>query len=1319
MSRKMARSAPLATVRAARGSGSRLHRVCILQEGRTSANIHAQWGIVRGIPVNKSGGIRVELRSILPRLFAARRALSSMAIFIRVFVAGCLLSIFAPTVVNAQNPPIVSNTVGNPVIVNIFWDQNWDQHNPGMTEDQINNFTSALVNSSYFSTLAAEHGVGPIRFAGGFTADPKCGNQGTAPNIVELASFNPTEVTINTFINCEGSAPHDLIGPNVIFNIFFPPATTEMTLGQPLCPKSSAYHFHGVSQLDLEGFAVEQGIPLLAAAPFGPQLLEIPSFALILMEPGPLYTAIFTSHQCLSCATPLGTQCSASSCSSCGDFASLTANDLSHELLEAVSDPIPPLSVITTGGGEIADLCEPNPSSSTNPNPPTDFLGEVIGLWDSGTVTQYFSTAMNHCAVGFTNTTVSPPKPSISHVETLGPIFGNWEPFDITVSGSGFGDLPPSLMNSVGNVLSTVQVPGQQQLPYFSLEDNTAGWLAGNSLSTEPLGKSNALTYQFWGDGTISANGIMQLSDFVPSVSPGDQFNITACNPTSGACTKNITVCNPTSGACSQTPPLVITTSTLPDAQAGVPYNQSLVATGGQPPYGWSYPTGATLPSGTPLPIPGGAKLPTSSGLTFTPSGVISGASPSENFSGSPIILQIQVKDNIGDTATALYTLNIDAPQFLTITPTNLPPAQQGVPYQVPLTVTGGIPPYKWSSSPLPLNLTLGANGLLSGTPSNTGSTGANSVLITVSDSNTVWPQTLQQPYVLFVGTGPLMIPPTSLPNGEVGQAYGQQLTAFGGTAPYTWSAKGILPAGLTLTKAGSLNGVPGVAATNTFTVRVEDSSKPLQTAQATMSLTVTPAPLEIKTFAMPAGQVGQPYSATLQATGGVPPYSWYAVPGYPPGLSASSPGSATITGTPTQFNLAGGFLFSAGVVDSAGNYASRGLAVLVQPAPPSTSVWAWGSNTGSQLGSGTNQLANNVPIKVPFPSTVANLAGGANTAYALDSTGEVWAWGSGGLGALGYGYLKSNPVPQHVSLPSDGAPFKAIAAGDATGYALDKNGGVWAWGAGGFGELGTGAAPPLALSAVKVKLNAPVVAIAAAGHTAYALDSSGQVWAWGLNDRGQLGNGSITPAGCKCIPTPLPMQAAWKPRGVTIKAIAGGGESAYALDSTGAVWAWGLNDQGQLGNGTASVAGCKCIPTPLAVRAAWNPSGVTIKAIAGGGESAYALDSTGSVWAWGLNDQGQLGNGTASAAGCKCIPVPVAVQASWRPRGVIITTVAGGGASGYALDSAGGVWAWGGGAVGQLGNALYANRAVPTQVVRLPKALQVTGGIANGYALQ
>ncbi|HWG58038.1 MAG TPA: Ig domain-containing protein [Candidatus Acidoferrales bacterium] len=166
-------------------------------------------------------------------------------------------------------------------------------------------------------------------------------------------------------------------------------------------------------------------------------------------------------------------------------------------------------------------------------------------------------------------------------------------------------------------------------------------------------------------------------------------------------------------------------------------------------------------------------------------------------------------------------------------------------------------------------------------------------------------------------GGPPLALAATSLPAVTSGANYSAAISASGGTSPYQWSiSAGTLPAGLTLGPTGVISGTPTASGTSSFTVQVTDSSKPPQTATGNQSITVSPsaAQLAISTSSLPGGTKGAAYSATLQATGGVTPYSWAISSGSLPGGLQLSATSGAISGTPTA---TGTFSFTAKVTDS------------------------------------------------------------------------------------------------------------------------------------------------------------------------------------------------------------------------------------------------------------------------------------------------------------------------------------------------------------------------------------------------------------------
>ena len=268
--------------------------------------------------------------------------------------------------------------------------------------------------------------------------------------------------------------------------------------------------------------------------------------------------------------------------------------------------------------------------------------------------------------------------------------------------------------------------------------------------------------------------------------------------------------------------PLMIITTSLPNALNGISYSQTLFATGGVTPYTWSVVSG-TLPTG----------------LILSSAGVITGTTTAlgtYNFT-------VQVKDTEPTpmTATAALTLMVTNIPPLQITTTTLVDATIGVAYFGTLSATGGNPPYTWSlvSGSLPAGLSLSTSGVITGTPT---ATGASTFTVKVTDTEPT-PQTAMQQLTLTVDNPPpLKITTTTLPNGTVNVLYSQFLQATGGTPPYTWSVSaGSLPTGLSLTSTGNITGTPTQLGTSSFTVQAQDSATlGQQTATAPLTIIIT-----------------------------------------------------------------------------------------------------------------------------------------------------------------------------------------------------------------------------------------------------------------------------------------------------------------------------------------------------------------------------------------------------------------------------------------------------------------------------------------------
>ncbi len=278
------------------------------------------------------------------------------------------------------------------------------------------------------------------------------------------------------------------------------------------------------------------------------------------------------------------------------------------------------------------------------------------------------------------------------------------------------------------------------------------------------------------------------------------------------------------------------------------------------------------------------------------------------------IIVRATISTGGSYSANLTITVQASSPPPLTITTTTLASGTVGSAYSATLQATGGTTPYTWSvaSGALPSGLTLSTSGIISGTPATSG-TSSFSVMVKDAEST---PMTATSTFSLTIAPpATLTLTTSSFANGTVGIAYSATLQATGGITPYTWSlTSGSLPSGLTLSASGTISGTPTVSGTSSFSVTVKDAESTPMTATSTFTLTIaSPATLTLTTSSLANGTVGIAYSATLQATGGITPYTWSLTSGsLPSGLTLST--SGTISGTPT---VSGTSSFSVSVNDS------------------------------------------------------------------------------------------------------------------------------------------------------------------------------------------------------------------------------------------------------------------------------------------------------------------------------------------------------------------------------------------------------------------
>ena len=371
---------------------------------------------------------------------------------------------------------------------------------------------------------------------------------------------------------------------------------------------------------------------------------------------------------------------------------------------------------------------------------------------------------------------------------------------------------------------------------------------------------------------------------------------------------------------------------------------------------------------------------------------------------------------------------------------------------------------------------------------------------------------------------------------------------------------------------------------------------------------------------------------------------------------------------------------------------AARGFTLVVKA---DGTVLGWGRDSDGQSARPASPRGIvGTPIVMDLPGKALQVAMGDLTSYALLEDGTVVAWGANDAGQLGNGPMGASgelgryPKPSIAPVPVTGlADIIQIAAGSQHALALRRDGTVWAWGTRDEGVIGDGEPktlrPVFAIGPTQVPGLQGITQIAAARQHSLALKNDGKVMAWGLNSDGQLGNGtrnrSWTPAEVTGLDRVVAIAAG-------MASIAGNGFSGAVRDD-GSVWLWGSGTSGVMANGTGNPSpddpGGRNL-LPLQVKALAN-----VKSLSLGMGHAAALLRDGTLRMWGFDGYGQIGVGTSGGY----YPKPVPVKGITNVSAVYL-----GGMRSMAVRSDGSLWLWGFGSSGAQG-ILGKNLPVPTQL--------------------
>ena len=312
-------------------------------------------------------------------------------------------------------------------------------------------------------------------------------------------------------------------------------------------------------------------------------------------------------------------------------------------------------------------------------------------------------------------------------------------------------------------------------------------------------------------------------------------------------------------------------------------------------------------------------------------------------------------------------------------------------------------------------------------------------------------------------------------------------------------------------------------------------------------------------------------------------------------------------------------------------------------------------------------------------PNDVKNVySSGAHT-MVIKNDGTLWAWGwnnSGQVGVSPHGDPVLSPV--RIGTSSD---WETVFIGESSTstIALRNDGTLWAWGSGMYGVLGNGSGSAYAYpSPFQIGFANNWESVSTISGSTLAIKKDGTLWAWGENSYGQLGDGSTTQ---RVSPVQIGTDSDWASVEISHTEYSGYSTFTLAIKKDGTLWAWGRNNYGQLGDGSTTDR-----HSPVQIGSAGNWASVSINC-----GSTMAIKKDGTLWAWGANSYGQVGDGSTTN---RHSPVQIGTASNWSSISIFKNF------SIFGTRKDGTLWAWGNNSYGQLGNGTRTSISTPYQII-------------------